>query len=88
MPITIPDIRIISYQRAKKLTLFAGFVSHASAPLAQSSGEAFVHDGRGFRRHALLCSFFVADIPCTLRAWSPRVGAAVAALMPDDQKSR
>ena len=27
---------------------------HASAPLAHGSGGAFVHDGRGFRRYALL----------------------------------
>ena len=27
---------------------------HASVPLAHGSGGAFVHDGRGFRRYALL----------------------------------
>ena len=40
------------------------FVPHASAPLAHGSGGAFVHDGRGFCRYALLCSFFAADVPC------------------------
>ena len=71
---------------------------HASAPLAHGSGGAFVHDGRGFRRYALLTtgaavaalipantrvifsgrwyntkgrSFFSADVPFALRAWSP-----------------
>ena len=34
------------------------FVHRTSAPLAHGSGGAFVHDGRGFRRYALLCSFF------------------------------
>ena len=43
----------------------------ASAPLAHGSGGAFVHDGRGFRRYALLTK-----------------GAAVTALIPEDQKSR
>ncbi len=58
------------------------FVPHASAPLAHGSGGAFASDGRGSRRYALFCSFFSADVPCALRAWSPLVGAAVAALVP------
>ena len=93
----------------------------ASAPLAHGSGGAFVHDGRGFRRYTLLCSFlprtlpapcglgvrsalfcrgrslrpaglesvllfFAADVPCALRAWSPLVRAAVAALIPTAKK--
>ena len=66
----------------KSCHFFGRFVPHASAPLAHGSGGAFVHDGRGFRRYALLYSFFAADVPCALRAWSPLPGAAVAALIP------
>ena len=50
-------------------SFWAIFLPHASAPLAHGSGGAFVHDGRGFRRYALLTT-----------------GAAVAALIPDDQR--